>query len=394
MVVFSVFRKDKNMRRLSSFLAGLLFASAAFAQTLPSPIFSRVTIGIAANYAPTNGYFAGASAQSLNVRGSSSAPDATANPAAIFQKWSGYAGTSNSDASVYSSMVKTSNVAGTGARAAFFEAQDNAGWSGTGGNTFVEGAKFSAFLGAGASLGSAYGAVSAAYNTPGVQYTYLIGTESVAMNNYADAPAVFANSSFAAAFLAGNGGNHSIDAFYTIGPYISAGGTARRGFYVPAGATTSPVTGAAFQSDSATANVLVGPKIVIDQNGAIKSTSTTAPTLTGNGQASFYASLTGGAQIGGNGQFYDVQINNSAGSAALGVVHNSQSPYFFGMAYAPAGIRYGVIAVASLPTCNSGAEGTLYSVNDANSATFNATLAGGGSNHVMGYCNGSNWTVH
>lgn len=52
------------------------------------------------------------------------------------------------------------------------------------------------------------------------------------------------------------------------------------------------------------------------------------------------------------------------------------------------------IAFASLPTCNAGAEGALYAVNNSNSATFNATMAGGGSNHVMAYCNGSNWTVH
>jgi hypothetical protein len=49
---------------------------------------------------------------------------------------------------------------------------------------------------------------------------------------------------------------------------------------------------------------------------------------------------------------------------------------------------------ASLPTCNAGAEGSLYSVTNANSATFNAAVAGGGTNHVMAYCNGTGWTVH
>lgn len=51
-------------------------------------------------------------------------------------------------------------------------------------------------------------------------------------------------------------------------------------------------------------------------------------------------------------------------------------------------------AVASLPTCDASTEGTLYAVTDASSATFNAALAGGGTNHVMGYCNGTGWTVH
>jgi hypothetical protein len=52
------------------------------------------------------------------------------------------------------------------------------------------------------------------------------------------------------------------------------------------------------------------------------------------------------------------------------------------------------ITVASLTACNSGAEGTLYSITDATSATFNAAIVGGGTNHVMAYCNGTGWTVH
>lgn len=53
-----------------------------------------------------------------------------------------------------------------------------------------------------------------------------------------------------------------------------------------------------------------------------------------------------------------------------------------------------VVAASALGTCNGGAEGTLKTVSDANSATFNATVAGSGSNHVLAYCNGTNWTVH
>jgi hypothetical protein len=49
---------------------------------------------------------------------------------------------------------------------------------------------------------------------------------------------------------------------------------------------------------------------------------------------------------------------------------------------------------ASLKTCAAGVEGALASVTDSASATFNATMTGGGSNHVMAYCNGTNWTVH
>ncbi|HEV2596329.1 MAG TPA: hypothetical protein VGU01_14130 [Sphingomicrobium sp.] len=50
--------------------------------------------------------------------------------------------------------------------------------------------------------------------------------------------------------------------------------------------------------------------------------------------------------------------------------------------------------VASLPNCGTAQEGTLEAVTDALNATFNSPLRGGGGNHVMAYCNGSQWTVH
>jgi hypothetical protein len=56
-------------------------------------------------------------------------------------------------------------------------------------------------------------------------------------------------------------------------------------------------------------------------------------------------------------------------------------------------LKNGAVTVASLPTCNSGAEGTHYGVTDANATTFLTTVAGGGSNHVPVYCNGTNWVI-
>ena len=56
--------------------------------------------------------------------------------------------------------------------------------------------------------------------------------------------------------------------------------------------------------------------------------------------------------------------------------------------------RFTVAALTAALTCNAGNEGVLVGVTDLSSTTFNATLAGGGANHVMGYCNGTNWTVH
>lgn len=46
-----------------------------------------------------------------------------------------------------------------------------------------------------------------------------------------------------------------------------------------------------------------------------------------------------------------------------------------------------------LATCAGGIEGTTRAVIDANTNTWGATILGGGSNHILAYCNGTNWTV-
>lgn len=50
--------------------------------------------------------------------------------------------------------------------------------------------------------------------------------------------------------------------------------------------------------------------------------------------------------------------------------------------------------VSLLPTCNSGANGSMAAVSDAASPTYNATLTGAGAIHVPVFCNGSAWTSH
>jgi hypothetical protein len=52
-----------------------------------------------------------------------------------------------------------------------------------------------------------------------------------------------------------------------------------------------------------------------------------------------------------------------------------------------------IYTVATLPTCNSGAKGTWYSVSDASSPTFLGTLTGGSSTFTPAICNGSGWVA-
>lgn len=83
-----------------------------------------------------------------------------------------------------------------------------------------------------------------------------------------------------------------------------------------------------------------------------------------------------------------VRTNNSGATSATGdATGNVKFAHGTQLAAATAAT---ILAI----TCNAAAEGTMYSVTDANSAVFNAAVAAGGANHMIAYCNGSAWVVH
>ncbi len=53
----------------------------------------------------------------------------------------------------------------------------------------------------------------------------------------------------------------------------------------------------------------------------------------------------------------------------------------------------GPVTVSSLPACSSSIEGSRGAVSDSTTNTWGATVTGGGSDHVLAYCDGTNWTV-
>lgn len=57
------------------------------------------------------------------------------------------------------------------------------------------------------------------------------------------------------------------------------------------------------------------------------------------------------------------------------------------------GVKTEIVAVLSLPTCDSTSEGLRYGVNDALAPVPLATVVTGGSVHVGVYCDGTNWIV-
>ena len=49
---------------------------------------------------------------------------------------------------------------------------------------------------------------------------------------------------------------------------------------------------------------------------------------------------------------------------------------------------------SSLSTCDSSREGTYVAITDSTTNNWEAVITGSGSHHVLGYCDGTNWTVH
>lgn len=88
--------------------------------------------------------------------------------------------------------------------------------------------------------------------------------------------------------------------------------------------------------------------------------------------------------------------NNTLLTSDASYVSKWPNPITFGVVTASSAITTPV-AVASLPTCNSGAAGSHAAVTDSNAASFTAgigaVVANGGSTKVPVYCDGTNWRI-
>jgi len=51
------------------------------------------------------------------------------------------------------------------------------------------------------------------------------------------------------------------------------------------------------------------------------------------------------------------------------------------------------LSFSQLPACAGGTEGSFAAITDSTTNTWGATITGSGTNHVMGYCDGTAWTV-
>jgi hypothetical protein len=59
----------------------------------------------------------------------------------------------------------------------------------------------------------------------------------------------------------------------------------------------------------------------------------------------------------------------------------------------PGNVRRSTGIFSSLPACSGATEGSIGAITDSTTNTWGATITGGGTDHVLGYCDGTNWTV-
>lgn len=213
----------------------------------------------------------------------------------------------------------------------------------------------------------------------------------------------------------------SLPAMFTVtGSPVTSSGTlgatlasqsAHAAFIGPTSGSAAPTFRALVASDLPTialsglatqaANTIVG-------NATASSAAPTAlsiPSCSGASNALTWTSATGfgcntisggGSGTVGSGVANQVAYYAATGTAIVGdsrLIDNGSSLAYTGSGAGYSSYQIGTNTFASLPTCNSGQEGTDAPVIDSTTNTWGATVTGGGSNHVKAYCDGTNWTV-
>jgi hypothetical protein len=115
-----------------------------------------------------------------------------------------------------------------------------------------------------------------------------------------------------------------------------------------------------------------------------------------NSVASFWVGGNDLATVNGTSQavFLPGVSQGSATPIAIGGTSSSfPGVKAFGNAFTTRLATDAVAAFSTLTACASGGEGAIAPISDSTTATWGATITGGGSNHVLAYCNGTNWTV-
>jgi hypothetical protein len=122
--------------------------------------------------------------------------------------------------------------------------------------------------------------------------------------------------------------------------------------------------------------------------------------VTGNEGQTCNVSFTGGTGSGGTGVLYLTSPNTAAGGfmgittggsytlAPTGGTLSNGTATCSGSLHAFTSATLGIS-----PACSASTEGSFSAFVDSTVSTGGAVISGGGSNHVLGYCNGTNWIV-
>jgi hypothetical protein len=91
-------------------------------------------------------------------------------------------------------------------------------------------------------------------------------------------------------------------------------------------------------------------------------------------------------------------LDNSSNATSAGVSLSVGGTGFFSVRGDGVDTANGILgttttAFASLPTCSSTYEGYMRAVTDSTVNTWGTTITGGGTNHVLAYCDGTSWNV-
>ena len=100
-----------------------------------------------------------------------------------------------------------------------------------------------------------------------------------------------------------------------------------------------------------------------------------------------------------------ITLSNCTSCSAIGnnVTNSTNNTMAMGMASTPEitffndgtnrNFRRVPVTFSVLPACASGTEGSIAAITDSTTATHGNTITGGSTNHVLGYCNATNWVV-
>lgn len=177
------------------------------------------------------------------------------------------------------------------------------------------------------------------------------------------------------ALTVGNGSN----VMFEGGNFGDHGPSDNRCMLVNGGATASFYGGSRFRHELELADA--NTKVFCDAcilNDTVEVAASTMFTATN----SRFLAVTDGVWINNAGTAYDLGGNQYIDSGEGGEFATA----------APYGSTFPT-AFSLLPTCDAAAEGQRNMVTDSNATAWAATIAGGGANRVLGYCNGTDWTV-